>query len=172
MCKQQLTPQLRLFADEWLIDFNGVRAAKAAGYTDSVANISNRMLAYPAVVEYVTKAQEITSKKLEVTREAVIQEMARIGLADVRELFTRNGMLKPITSLDDDTAAAVASVEVVSRNIGYGEDVEIEHTHKIKLHNKVQALDKLGQHFNIYEDHQSSGASKVAVIIEGPDAKA
>ena len=164
--------QMDLFAREWLIDFDGQAAAIRAGYSAKTAAAqASRLLTQPRVINLITKLQEVTNDKLQLTRERVIEEMARVGLVDVRKLFN-NGRLRDIESLDDDTAAAVSSVEVVTSTLGHGEDVEIEHTHKIKMHPKMQALDKLGQHFNIYEDHQKSGSGEVHIHLDDKDSQA
>lgn len=44
--------------------------------------------------------------------ERVLRELARAILADPRKLYDDKGRLKPIHSLDEDTAAAIASLDV------------------------------------------------------------
>jgi len=164
--------QQKRFADEWLIDFNATQAAIRAGYSPNGASVQGcRLLEMPTVIEYITEMQEKMNSKLEVTREAVIQELARVGLVDIRNIFN-GSRLRSIDTLDDDTAAAVSSVEVVTNTHRDGEDTYVDYTHKIKLHNKVQALKELGQHFNIYEDHQKSGAGEMHVHFDSKDEKA
>ena len=170
----ELIYRKRRFCREWLINGNNAtKAAISVGYSAHTADVQgSRLLTEPAVIEYVLQLQRETDKRLDITRDDIIGEMARIGMVDTRRLFNENGSLKPIHMLDDDTAAAVKSVKVVSRTLGHGEEVEIEHTHEIQLHAKQPALSDLGKHFNIFEDHQKSGKGEMTVIIEGKDERA
>jgi phage terminase small subunit len=54
---------------------------------------------------------------------------------------------------DDDTAASIASIEVVTRKVG---DNEVEHLHRIKLWDKVKALEQLSEHLGLYRDQRPS----------------
>lgn len=50
--------------------------------------------------------------RTEVTADRVIQELAKIAFLDARKLFSPEGSLKAVHELDDDTAAAVVSLDV------------------------------------------------------------
>lgn len=57
--------------------------------------------------------------------------------------------------LDAETAAALASVEVVTRSIGDG---EVEYVHKYRFWDKNSALEKLGKHLAmVVERREVSG---------------
>lgn len=89
-------------------------------------------------------------KNLNITPERVLQEYARIAFADIRCIFDDNGALVPLHELDDDTAAAVASVEV--QTIGDKEGVMKTDTHKLKMYDKLNALNVLAKRLKLYED--------------------
>lgn len=165
-----LNAQHELFCQAYATNgFNATKAAEAAGFSPiSSRNQGHRLLQNFDVQLRVEELKLATTTKLQLTRERVIEEFARIGLSDVRKVFGEGRALKNIQDLDDDTAAAVESIEVVA-NTGDGE--EVIYTHKIKLASKVAALKNLGQHFNIYEDHQKSGMGEIHVHIEGKDAE-
>src|SRR2546425_9751476 len=71
-------------------------------------------------------------------------ENARVGFSDIRKLFRPDGSLKDPCEWDDDTAAAVASVERVAL-FGRGKDGlgQIGYPTKVTLWNKGDALDRL-----------------------------
>ena len=48
----------------------------------------------------------------EITADRVLKEIARPAFLDIRKAFNADGSLKPIHDLDDDTAAAIAGLEV------------------------------------------------------------
>ncbi|MGH0372567.1 terminase small subunit [Sinorhizobium meliloti] len=81
--------------------------------------------------------------KAEATGERVLKELPRTGFSDLRRVFDANNRLLRPEGWDGDTAAAVASVEVVTRNIGDG---EVEHVHKFKVWDKNSALEMLTKH--------------------------
>jgi phage terminase small subunit len=81
-----------------------------------------------------------------------IFESARVGFSDIRKLFRPGGSLKDPSEWDDDTAAAVASVERVAL-FGKGADGlgQIGYTTKVKLWNKGEALDTLMKNLGGYK---------------------
>lgn len=82
----------------------------------------------------------------------VLQEATRLALFDPRKLFYEDGRPKPINELDDDTAAAIAGLEVVEEFSGSGGDrVFIGYTKKYKVADKNSSLEKLFKHHGLYE---------------------
>jgi hypothetical protein len=79
-------------------------------------------------------------------------ENARIGFSDIRKLFGEGGRLLDPHEWDDDTAAAVASIERVAL-FGKGKDGlgQIGYTTKVTLWNKGDALDKLMRNLGGYK---------------------
>lgn len=92
----------------------------------------------------VDEAKEITG--LTVVR--TLREVARLAYFDPRKLYTPEGQLKKIHELDDDTAAAIASVEVDEIGI---EGTVVGYTKKIKHWDKNAALEKAMKHLGQYE---------------------
>ena len=170
----RLTHKKRRLVREWMNNgYHATNAAITLGYSAATAaQAVSRIFAEPEVIEYITQVQQKIDDELDFDRVDILNEMGRIALADTRQIFNEDGTLKPIHMLDDDTAAAVKSVKVVSRALGHGKDVEIEHTHEVQLHAKQPALTDLAKHFNLYEDHQKSGKGEMTVIIEGKDERA
>jgi hypothetical protein len=75
-----------------------------------------------------------------------------VGFSDIRKLFGPGGRLLDPHEWDDDTAAAVASVERVAL-FGKGKDGlgQIGYTTKVTLWNKGDALDKLMKNLGGYK---------------------
>ena len=72
----------------------------------------------------------------------------------MRDLFTSDGHLKRIEDLDPSVSAIIQSIEVVVKN-GDG-SATTEQTAKIKLWDKLAALDKMGRHLGLFAE----GAAK------------
>lgn len=149
-----MTPKQQRFVDEYLIDLNATQAAIRAGYSArTAASIGEENLRKPEIAAIVAEQMAKRSARTEITADRVLQELARIGFADVRRIFTPGGGLLTPTDMDDDTAAAVASVEVVERpRRNEAGEVEIEHVRKIKLNDKLGALTQMGRHLGLFTD--------------------
>lgn len=150
-----LTPKQQRFVDEYLIDNNATQAAKRAGYSEKTAHvIGGENLKKPAIAAAISEALEAQQERTQITADRVLKELARIATSDVRKLLTDGESLRPVSTLDDDTAAAIASVEIVAKPGEVDEDGNrtIEHVHKIKMWDKNTALTQLGRHFKMFTD--------------------
>jgi phage terminase small subunit len=137
--------------DEYFHDFDAVAACRRAGYRGRwVGNLASRLFARPEVVEELAKQRAIRSRATGINADRIIREVARIALADPRQLFDDSGCLLPIHSIDDDTAAAVASIEIEELFEGVGENRVLKgYTKKIKLHPKTAALEQLCKYLGL-----------------------
>lgn len=152
-----MTEKQKVFCDEYLIDFNATRAYKVAYKNckkDETANVNgSRLLRNAKVQEYIEERKENLKKRIEITQEDVINQLARIAFGDIRKIYNENGSLKNIQDLDNDTAAIITGIETTEEFDGYGEDkVQIGYTKKIKMAEKTKALDLLGKYFGIFKD--------------------
>jgi phage terminase small subunit len=166
---RKLTPKMEAFCLEYIVDFNATQAAIRAGYSERSAKaIANEMMCDPMISERIQQMIAERAQRTEVTADRVLREVARIGLSDVRRLFTKTGTMKPIHELDDDTAAAVASIEVMEEFSGRGEDrVLVGHVKKIKLWDKNSAAEKLMKHLGMFEKDNAQGAEALrSVLVE------
>ena len=155
---RRLTPKQQRFVEEYLIDLNATQAAIRAGYSERTARwIGSENLSKPVLSEAINAALRHRTRRTEVTADQVLQELATIAFGDPRALFDANGHLRNIHELSDEAAAAIAAIEVVTRNIGDG---EVEYVHKVKSWDKVRALELLGKHLGMLKDR---------ISLEGPD---
>jgi len=151
--RKKLTPKQARFVEEYLAskDLNASEAYKRAGYkaTGNAAGVeAHRLLKNPNIAKHIESAREERSKRTQVSADDVIRQLVRMGFADIRKLFTPQGQLKPLHELDDDTAAAIASIEVVTKEIPMpgDEPPEIEYVHKVKMVDKIKPLELIGRH--------------------------
>lgn len=149
-----LTPKQKKFADEWLIDHNSTRAALAAKYSKKTAGSQgSRLLKNVDIKKYIKAKQDVLAKKADISQERVMKEIGRVAFADIRKYFTGKNNMIPVTSLDDEAAAALAGVEVDELYHGSeGGKYWVGQTKKIKLNDKMKALEMLAKHFGIYRD--------------------
>jgi len=153
-----LTEKQKRFADEYLIDLNATQAALRAGYSKKTAySIGQENLKKPEIQTYIQERQKEREKRTEITQDQVLAELAKIGFASITDFLEyktvqrvieyRNGepvidwamMVDAIDSSEVD-GAAISEISVSK-----------DGTFKFKLHNKLDALDKLGRHLGLFE---------------------
>lgn len=157
----KLTEKQKLFCEELLIDENGTQAAIRAGYSKKTAKeIAYKLLNYEHVKAYLDELRQKRSKRLGVTQDRVLSEMARIGFSDPRKLLDKDGNLLNPKDWPDDAAAAVASFEM-----GKGKDGKITVT-KLKLLDKRTILDNLARHLGLYDKDRLHVEGNVEVLIK------
>lgn len=143
------------FAREYLKDRNGRAAAERAGYAKVSAKVTaSLLLKVPAIAAYIAEHGEKQAAKLEVTAERVLAEIARVAFSDIRQCFTETGALKDVGELSDDAARTISSVDVrrVERRGKRGEDDPPEEIVKLKLWDKLRALEALAKHTGVLKE--------------------
>ena len=112
----------------------------------------------------ITARLRAMAEKAGLTVERTLREVARIAYSDPRRLFREDGSLIPVCELDDDTAAAVASIEVAEM----GAEV-VERTRKIKFLDKNSALDKAMKHLGLFkaDNDQKPLPGSVSIHVVG-----
>jgi phage terminase small subunit len=176
----ELTKKQQFFVKQYLVDQNATRAAKAAGYAEGSADVAgSRLLGNAKVSSEIAKATEKRCKKLDITADRVLQELARLAFYDPRNFFNDNGSLKQVRELDDDTAMALAGMEVNELFAGRGEDREMTgYAKKFKLADKGQNLERLGRHLKLFTDKvenvdaQGKPITPIKVILIGSKGEA
>lgn len=171
-----LTPKQERFVSEYLIDLNATQAAIRAGYSVKTAGqVGFENLKKPEIAEAIEKAQNKTAAKLEITKDRIVAELAKIAFADIRkavrwgkspidttsENASPNGLgiypveLVPSEMIDDDIAAAVSEVSLTQTGV------------KIKMHDKKSALVDLAKMLGfMVEKHEHSGELNITVSQE------
>lgn len=158
-----LNEKQQRFVQEYLVDLNGTQAAIRAGYSPKTApSQASRLLTNAKVTEALQAARARIGRKLEVTQERILQELARIAFADVRDLFTwdeESASYVPSANLTDDQAAAVSAIEAETTRFTRDDGtVETKIKLKLKTYDKKGALDSLAKHLGMFvERHEHTG---------------
>jgi len=157
-----LNPRQERFIEEYLRDLNATQAAIRAGYSARTAQEQgSRLLSNVMVSEAVARAKAERSARIGLTADRVLEELAAVAFArmpDFADWGTGKQMgLKPSEQLTPQQAAAVAQVVETEKFIKtVGEDEQLmSRERSIKLHDKVSALVKLGQHIGMFADKRT-----------------
>lgn len=152
--RKGMTSMQRLFCHEYLIDLNGTEAAIRAGYSPlSAAQISYDLLRISEVKKRIEELMDKRASKIDLSADKVLQEIAKIAFVDIRDLFTEDGDIKPVSEWNETLAASVAGLEIEALFEGFGQDrQQIGKTKKIKMNDKLKALELLGRHLVLFKD--------------------
>jgi len=161
----ELTPQQELFIKEYLVDFNGTRAAKAAGYSVKTAySIASENLRKPEIATKIRAVLEGRFKKLDIKAEEILQVAAEIAYFDPGELFDEAGRLRPLHLLPREVRRVISSIDITPIIGGpLKRRRVIDYKYKIKFWNKNHADELLGKNQKLwYEMIQHSGTIGLA----------
>ena len=161
----KLTEKQKRFVEEYLIDLNATQAAIRAGYSIKRAGeIGYQQLQKTTVSEAIALAMAERSKRTGVTQDRVVNELAKIAFAKMSDFveWDENGVrFRDSGELSDEDAACVVEVSEQEMEFDWGK----KRTKKIKLHDKVSALEKIGRHLGMFNDKLDLGGN-VKLVFE------
>ena len=153
----RLTPKQACFVEEYLVDLNATQAAIRAGYSERRASeFGYSLLQKNTVQGAIEAAQRERSARTGVTADRVVQEIARVAFSSLRDVATwgpSGVQVRPDDEITPEAAAAIA--EISETNTGV----------KVKLHNKVAALEQLARHVGLYNDRATATAEQVVFYL-------
>lgn len=150
----KLTAKQQRFIDEYLIDLNATQAAIRARYSEKTAYSKGQYLT-KQLAEQIAQAQAERSKRTEITQDAVLRELAKIGFSNMLDYVsvTAGGDLVPdFSAITRDQAAAIGEVTIEEYTEGRGDDAERVKRTKFKLSDKRAALVDMGRHLGMFKD--------------------
>lgn len=162
--KTPLTRKEKIFCKEYIIDFNGTRSAKAAGYSPVKTNrAATKIMNYPNVKAEIERLIEERSKRIQITGDMVVEELAKLGFNNIQDYITTNNAVVDISKINPDKAKGVAEVSSETIEMGSGKSAIKRTRTKLKLHNKEKVLELLGRHTGIFEKDNSQKSVKIKV---------
>lgn len=164
-----LNPQQQRFVEEYLVDLNATQAAIRAGYSeDTAGSQGGRLLKNVEIGKAIADAMAERSVRTRVTADRVLTELARIGFGDIRSVVAWRANTAETGKEDEDgvpETRAFNEVELIGSDIidhdaaaaiaeiSQGKDGAL----KVKMHNKVAALQEMGKHLGIAQKLEHSG---------------
>lgn len=168
-----------LFVEAYIANGNNAtQAAIASGLSPKTAgSTGQRMLKHAEVQQKLAERQTQLAEKFSLRTEDVIRNLSQALYFDPRKLYRADGSLKAITELDDDTAAALAGLEVVEMAGGAKITTEggLQHvamfTKKVKWLDKNVAREQAIKHLGLYErDNEQTKVTAHVVVVPAKDA--
>ena len=163
----KLTPKQARFVDEYLVDLNAKAAAARAGYAVSNPKNADRIgyanLQIPLVQQAIQAKQKRRAGRMEIKADDIAEEIRRVAFADIRDVLSVGDKGVMIKASDEWTREQAAAV---------GEVSETQHGIKLKMHSKLDALDKLARFLGLYDDRlkvENSGPAPVVQVVFGDE---
>jgi phage terminase small subunit len=160
-----------MFVHEYLVDLNATQAAIRAGYSEKRSSeISYQLLQKTTVQQAIQKAMDERAKRVDVTAERVLQELAHMAYDDIKNYLSYRTE-KTLLDYDDTGKPIIGYKQVVdvldsdvvdTRNI---QEISINNKgeFKFKLYSKADALNALGKHLGMFTDKSEV---KMTVSVE------
>jgi phage terminase small subunit len=138
---EKLTTKQERFCQQYLIDGNATQSAIRAGYSEDTAGaIGFENLTKPEIQARLSELESDELKRLKITREKIYNELSAVAFARMPDfaVFDAGSLIVSDTAdWTDDMKAAVLEMSESTN--------DARSSLKIKLHNKVGALEKLAQ---------------------------
>lgn len=158
-----LNPKQQRFVKEYLIDLNAKQAAIRAGYSEKTAEVQGcRLLRNVQVKAEIERNLAKVVKKLDITHERIMEELALIGFSDLGDFvdFGPGGVV--IKEPSGKNSRCLAEVtETTGKDGG---------SIKFKLHSKVDALRELDDRLFGKPKTSIEHSGAFALVVKGKDA--
>jgi phage terminase small subunit len=155
-----LTEKQKRFVSEYLVDLNATQAAIRAGYSTKTADrIGAELLGKTWVAEEIQKAIKKREQRTNITQDRVLEELAAIAFARATDFVSiEDGIVSFVDTfeLTDAQRRAISFIEKGANGI------------KLRLHDKVKALEQLGKHLGMFDGNTSQ--AKTASQVDSHNA--
>lgn len=149
------------FCQQWIIEFNGAKAARDSGYSAKTARVqASQLLTKPNIQARIAELLKNRSERTQITQDMVVQELALLGFSDFTDYakFIKNeGLImqstEDVKGIRPGATRAIKSMKQVDTKEGG--------SISIKLHSKERPLELLGKHLGMFEE----AGDKLAKVI-------
>jgi phage terminase small subunit len=168
-----LTANQEAWCQEYIRTSNGVGSyVTAYGSTRPKSKLGSDvkyLKSLPKVQARLTELRDELSREMVISKAQVLNELVKIAMFDVRNLYDAKGELVPLHELDDVTAASITGLEANRLRTPTTEDPEATTliTAKVKLADKRAALVDIGKALGMFTDKvEMTGAEGKDLIPE------
>jgi phage terminase small subunit len=177
---EELTGKQKRFCEEYIFDFNGTRAAKAAGYSENTAaEIASENLTKPQIQAYIKDLQSNLERTSGISRMRVLKEHEKLAFSSIAHLHDTWITRKEFDKLTEEQKSCIAEISTQTRTeMKYNteseeqEPVQVDFV-KIKLYDKQKSLDSISRMlgFDAPEKHEHRISELKSFKIVGASGK-
>lgn len=167
-----LNPRQRKFCQEYIKHFNGTKAYIDAGYSPGGAHTgASKLLNNTKVKRKIKELTARVERKALGLKERVIEELKAVAFAQLTDVVEwdegAEGInLKASDRLSEIAKKGLAEISIKSERVG-GRDKIQTVSHKVRMHDKIKALEKLGKHLGMFNERvELTGNMTIEQLIE------
>lgn len=166
--REKLTEKEHIFCHQYIVDWNGARSARDAGYSEeSAKEIACQNLTKLHIKQYIELIKNNFEEESGISKLRNLQELAKIAYSSISHLhdtWTELAIWDEIKENNPDAMSAVESIDTKTETRVYKtdgddeQDVEVKYV-KIKLYSKTTALEMINKMlgYNLPEKRELSG---------------
>ncbi len=169
--KKKLTAREALFIKHYVATKNASKSMRLSGYKKNRSNEAGYgMLTKPHIRHAIDKELAEQMKRAELTGDMIIAELRKHAFVKLKDAYDKNGKLLPLHKMPDDVQSALHSLETDEL---YAGPMKIGNRKKVKLTDKIKALEDLGRHFKLFTEMNETKVevSGTLTIEEAKQAK-
>lgn len=161
-----LTDKQEKYCQAYVVCANQSTAYRIAYDADAMGNASVaveacKLHADPNISLRIRELQQEAYERNKITIDELIQSMAGMVRFDIAELYDENGSLKSIHSIPKEVRQMIAEYTADEIRI---DSMVVGHTKKIKVIDKLAAIEKLMKHLGGYEKDNAQRKADPTVI--------
>lgn len=154
-----------IFAEEYIKDFNASAAARRAGYSvNDAGRKGHDLLKDPIVQERLHELTAEIRERHKIEVDDVIAELKKIAFSDMADYYEDDNSIKKVKQMEKNARHALAEYTVIETPTKKGPKI----TRRIKLHSKMDALDRLMRYLGGYEKDNNQKAAIQVVWKSNP----
>ena len=170
--EKKLTPKEKNFCHEYVVDWNGARAARAAGYSEnSDRQIATVTLSKVYIQQYVEFIKDDFEMLCGISKTKQLQELYKIAYSSIAHLHNTWIELRVFDELSEDQKASIESIDtkteqklVYNPNSDKKENIDVKYV-KIKLYPKVSSIQEINKMMGYYEPDK---VTQIITVKEQP----
>lgn len=156
----------RLFCYAYLECGQKTQAAIDAGFKENSAQ-QQATRVYKKCKARIDEMLEDMTLKHVVNKDRIIQELALIAFADLKEAFNEDGSLKNYADMPEDVRRTLSAIDVNELFEGRGEDREqTGFIKKLRTHDKIKALELLGRNLQMFTQKLEIDNKRPMVVVK------
>lgn len=169
------------FVSEYLVTLNAADAARKAGYAQKSARMTGHKLLTKTYISDAIRTEKMKfTVKAKITTEMVIAELGKVAFASLRSFIELDENGQPHINLqnvsnDDLDALQDIQIETVLERHGSNPNGQPEYNRvrkiRVKLLNKLEALEKLALYTGAYKQRDDNIATALAQAIADIQAR-
>lgn len=154
----QISAKQKTFIDNYVLHYNGTKAALDAGYSKQTAHsYANQLLEKPHVKAYLKKMQDKAAAKLETSHEGILNRLKQWADSDITQTIGLTP--EEVKNMPLAFRQLITKYKSTTKTLARSNDVV--QTIEVEFVSKEKALEMINKHVGFYEADNRQKASEI-----------